>query len=58
MGYRNILWGSDYPHLEGSYGHTKQTLHELFDDVSPDVRHRITYGSFEEQFPHVAAPPA
>jgi predicted TIM-barrel fold metal-dependent hydrolase len=58
MGYRNILWGSDYPHLEGTYGHTQKTLHELFDDVSPEVRDRITRGSFEELFPHVAAPPA
>jgi predicted TIM-barrel fold metal-dependent hydrolase len=58
MGYRNALWGSDYPHLEGTYGHTQKTLHELFDDVSPEVRQRITRGSFEELFPHVSAPPA
>jgi predicted TIM-barrel fold metal-dependent hydrolase len=58
MGYRNVLWGSDYPHLEGTYGHTQKTLHELFDDVDPDVRQRITRGSFEELFPHVSAPPA
>ena len=58
MGYRNVLWGSDYPHLEGTYGHSQKTLHELFDDVSPEVRQRITRGSFEELFPHVSAPPA
>jgi hypothetical protein len=58
MGYRNVLWGSDYPHLEGTYGHTQKTLHELFDDVDPAVRQRITRGSFEELFPHVSAPPA
>jgi predicted TIM-barrel fold metal-dependent hydrolase len=57
MGYRNVLWGSDYPHLEGTYGHSQKTLHELFDDVSPEVRQRITRGSFEELFPHVSAPP-
>ena len=39
------MWGSDYPHLEGTYGHTQETLHELFDDVSADVRHRITRGA-------------
>ena len=33
MGYDNVCWGSDYPHLEGTYGHTQKTLHELFDDV-------------------------
>jgi predicted TIM-barrel fold metal-dependent hydrolase len=58
MGYRNVLFGSDYPHLEGTYGHTQKTLHELFDDVEPEVRHRITRGTFEELFPHVSAPPA
>jgi predicted TIM-barrel fold metal-dependent hydrolase len=57
MGYRNILWGSDYPHLEGTFGHSQKTLHELFDAVTPDVRERITRGSFEELFPHVSAPP-
>ena len=58
MGYQNVMFGSDYPHLEGTYGHTQKTLHELFDDVSPEVRQRITRGAFEELFPHVSAPPA
>ena len=35
MGFQNVLFGSDYPHLEGTYGHTQKTLHELFDDVAP-----------------------
>ena len=58
MGYRNVMWGSDYPHLEGTYGHTQKTLHELFDGVAPEVRERITRGAFEELFPHVSRPPA
>lgn len=58
MGYQNVMFGSDYPHLEGTYGHTQKTLHELFDDVAPEVRARITRGAFEELFPHVSAPPA
>ena len=57
-GYRNAVWGSDYPHFEGTYGHTQKTLHELFDDVPEDVRHRITVGAFAELFPHVPPPPA
>jgi predicted TIM-barrel fold metal-dependent hydrolase len=56
MGWRNVLWGSDYPHIEGTYGHTQKTLHELFDDVDDATRRRITVGAFEELFPHV--PPA
>jgi predicted TIM-barrel fold metal-dependent hydrolase len=57
MGYHNVLWGSDYPHLEGTYGHTQKTLRELFDGVAPDVRARITHGAFKELFPHVSDPP-
>jgi predicted TIM-barrel fold metal-dependent hydrolase len=57
MGYHNVLWGSDYPHLEGTFGHTQKTLHELFDDVDPEVSHRIRLGAFKELFPHVGDPP-
>jgi predicted TIM-barrel fold metal-dependent hydrolase len=57
MGYRNVMWGSDYPHLEGTFGHTQKTLHELFDNVDPEVSHRIRLGAFKELFPHVSDPP-
>ena len=56
-GYQNAVWGSDYPHYEGTYGHTQKTLHELFDDVPADVSRRIRIGAFQELFPHVPAPP-
>jgi predicted TIM-barrel fold metal-dependent hydrolase len=58
MGYRNVMWGSDYPHLEGTYGHTQETLHHLFDGVDPDTRHRITIGAFLDLFPEAGEPPA
>lgn len=57
MGYKNVAWGSDYPHMEGTYGHTQKTLHELFDDVDEATRYRITQGAFLELFPHVGEPP-
>lgn len=57
MGYPNVLWGSDYPHIEGTFGHTQKTLHELFDDQPDDITHRITRGAFLELFPHVGNPP-
>jgi predicted TIM-barrel fold metal-dependent hydrolase len=56
MGWKNICWGSDYPHTEGTYGHTQKTLHELFDDVEPETSYRMRIGAFQELFPHV--PPA
>jgi predicted TIM-barrel fold metal-dependent hydrolase len=58
MGWQNVCWGSDYPHLEGTFGHTQKTLHELFDDVDETVKRRITIGAFEELFPHVPPAPA
>jgi predicted TIM-barrel fold metal-dependent hydrolase len=58
MGWQNVMWGSDYPHFEGTFGHTQKTLHELFDGVDPEVSRRIRIGAFQELFPHVPAPPA
>jgi predicted TIM-barrel fold metal-dependent hydrolase len=58
MGWTNVMWGSDYPHYEGTYGHSQKTLHELFDDVEPEASHRIRIGAFKELFPHVPDPPA
>ena len=49
-GYRNVLWGDDYPHLEGTYGHTQETLRGLFAGASDEVRERITRGTFDELF--------
>ena len=57
MGYRNVMWGSDYPHIEGTFGHTQKTLHELFDDVDPATSERVRQGAFLELFPHVGASP-
>lgn len=58
MGYNNAMWGSDYPHLEGTYGHTQKTLHELFDGVPQNVSERIRFGAFEELFPSAPKAPA
>jgi predicted TIM-barrel fold metal-dependent hydrolase len=57
MGYKNVMWGSDYPHLEGTFGHTQKTLHQLFDDVNDADQYRMTCGAFLELFPSVGAPP-
>ncbi|MCD4533006.1 amidohydrolase [Nocardioides sp. cx-169] len=57
MGYRNVMFGSDYPHMEGTFGHTQDTLKTLFDGVSDETRLRITQGAFFELFPHVPPVP-
>jgi predicted TIM-barrel fold metal-dependent hydrolase len=56
MGWQNVVWGSDYPHFEGTFGHTQKTLHELFDDIDGAASRRMRVGAFAELFPHV--PPA
>jgi len=57
MGYRNVLFGTDYPHIEGTYPHTQKVLHELLDGVDAEVSHRIRLGAFLELFPSVGEPP-
>ncbi|MCV7393892.1 amidohydrolase family protein [Mycobacterium paraseoulense] len=57
MGYHNVMWGSDYPHMEGTFGHTQETLHELFDDADPKVAERVMRGTFYELFPDVPQVP-
>ena len=57
MGWKNVMWGSDYPHFEGTFGHTQKTLHELFDGVNDEISRRIRIGAFQELFPHVPALP-
>jgi hypothetical protein len=42
-----VLWGDDYPHSEGTYGHTQDTLHQLFDGVNDDVREKILLRNFD-----------
>ena len=43
---------------DGTFGHAQKTLHDLFDDVTPEVRARIARAAFEERLPHVAPAPA
>jgi predicted TIM-barrel fold metal-dependent hydrolase len=47
MGFPNVLWGDDYPHLEGTYGHTQQTLQQLFGDVDNETRERVLLRNFD-----------
>jgi predicted TIM-barrel fold metal-dependent hydrolase len=57
-GYRNGMWGDDYPHIEGTFGHTQETLRHLFGGLAPEDRYRLTVGAFLDLFPAVGEPPA
>ncbi len=37
MGYKNVMYGSDYPRIEGTFGHTQDTLKGRFDGVSDET---------------------
>ena len=50
MGFPNVMWGDDYPHMEGTYGHTQKTLHELFDGVPSEIQLALTEGTFGRLF--------
>ena len=36
IGLANIMWGSDYPHPEGSWPETARQMHDTFDGL-PDA---------------------
>jgi len=41
IGSGRILWGSDYPHYEGTYPHTRLALRHTFHDIAPADRRAI-----------------
>jgi len=45
-----IMWGSDYPHLEGTFGHTQAALEQAFAGVDPDLRFAVTTDNFTKLF--------
>jgi predicted TIM-barrel fold metal-dependent hydrolase len=41
IGVDHILWGTDYPHYEGTYPHTRKALRHTFHDVAPEETRAI-----------------
>ncbi len=41
VGQDRFMWGSDYPHDEGTYPHSREALRSRFHQLSPDVKHKI-----------------
>jgi hypothetical protein len=39
------MWGTDYPHTEGSYPYTKEMLRLTFFDVDPDEIQQMVAGN-------------
>jgi len=48
VGIRNIAWGSDFPHPEGSFPHTWEQMHETFTGLPEDEIARMLAGNAAE----------
>jgi predicted TIM-barrel fold metal-dependent hydrolase len=44
------LWGTDYPHSEGTYPHSRKVISKLFDGVAPADAEAIVYGTAARLF--------
>ena len=44
-GVEPLLWASDYPHPEGTWPHTRETLERIFADVPASDRELVTYST-------------
>ncbi len=43
IGVRNIMWGSDYPHPEGTFPDSRKILEEQFRGVPQEVTDQIVF---------------
>jgi predicted TIM-barrel fold metal-dependent hydrolase len=50
IGIENIAWGSDYPHPEGSWPHTREQMLETFHGLPEDELARMLGGNLAEFF--------
>ena len=43
IGVDNLVWGSDYPHQEGTWPESQRVVREIFHDASEEDLRKITY---------------
>ena len=44
-GVEALLWGSDFPHAEGTFPHSRRTVRRLFEEVAPNEAAEIVAGT-------------
>jgi predicted TIM-barrel fold metal-dependent hydrolase len=49
-GARPLLWGSDYPHSEGTFPHSRKVVQELFQDMAVEDAEAILGGTAVDLF--------
>jgi predicted TIM-barrel fold metal-dependent hydrolase len=50
IGIKNLMWGADVPHTEGTWPHTRRITDELFGDIPDDEFRALTGGNFARLF--------
>jgi predicted TIM-barrel fold metal-dependent hydrolase len=50
IGLDRFMWGSDYPHDEGTYPFTREHLRQVFQDATEDEMRRILAGNAAELY--------
>jgi predicted TIM-barrel fold metal-dependent hydrolase len=50
FGAHTLMWGNDFPHLEGTHPHTEQTLRECFGNVPDAERRNMLAGTAAEVY--------
>jgi predicted TIM-barrel fold metal-dependent hydrolase len=49
-GARCLMWGSDYPHPEGTWPHSREVLEKQFDGIPQETVDRIVYANAAELY--------
>ena len=52
IGIGNLMWGTDFPHPEGTWPHTRTRLHEYLIELTPDEIERVVGRNALEVYTH------
>jgi len=50
IGEDNLLWGSDYPHVDSTWPCSVEVLSEMFEGIDPSVYRKITYDNVKRLY--------
>ncbi len=50
IGVENLMWGSDYPHDEGTFPHSREVIERTFADVPEDEKKKIVGENAEKLY--------
>jgi len=43
MGVEQVMWGSDYPHDEGTFPHSEAVIDRIFQGISEETKRKIVF---------------